>query len=102
MDQDRLRWITSPKTLDSWQVKVTTCRTPSGPMGTLWVAGSCDRKRGYLWTYTETFPLVDGSYALSDALLHVELVCEQDRPASQVEFERAMIGANWEQPELPF
>lgn len=101
MDNDRLRWITRPATLDSWQSTVTYAHTPSGVIATVTVLGFCNRKRGSLWQHTESLMAGGGDYSADDLLLHVSMVCSQDRPANQAQFDRAMVGAAWDQPTLP-
>lgn len=102
MDQERLQWMTKKNTLTSWEFKVEVSKTPSGPVATLWAGGRCNKRRGYLWTHTETLPVRHADYGLSDLVMHIEMVCEQEAPATQEVFERAMVGDHWEQPTLPF
>jgi hypothetical protein len=102
MDHERLRWITSPPTLDAYKIDVRFAETPQGTLATLYAEGRCDRRRGTLWTHTETIEVAPGRYTLNDLVTHISLVCSQDRPISNVGFTRAMTGACWEQPELPF
>lgn len=102
MNEDRIRWITKKPTLDSWECKVRFADTPSGPVATLWAAGRCDRKRGYLWTHDETVAIGPGRYTIHDLITHLSLAVEQDRPVTNVELTRALCGEAWEQPELPF
>jgi hypothetical protein len=102
MDQDRLKWITRPATLDAYEIKVDLAETPTGTVATVWAAGTCKRKRGYLWTHTETFVLGDGRYGVHDVVTHISMVAEQDRPRTNQELTRGLIGSAWEQPELPF
>lgn len=102
MDKERLQWITRPATLDGWQVTVTYSETPSGTIATVWAAGSCSRKRGALWTHSETVAVDGDRYHASDLVHHLALVCDQDRPANDRQLTRALLGAAWDQPELPF
>ena len=76
--------------------------TPSGTFAHLWAAGSCERKRGNLWVYEGDHHIGADTYSLHDALTHLSLVCEQDRPASRRALDQALSGEAWEQPELPF
>lgn len=102
MNQDRLRWITRPPTLDRWEMGVRYSKTPTGMVGVLTVMGYCDRKRGALWSYSETHACSGTDYGLSDAILHLALVLEQDLPATEAALQASLIGQNWVQPELPF
>lgn len=102
MNEDRLRWITRPATLDAWQMTVTFAETPTGTLATVWAAGSCARKRGALWTHTETIQVDPGHYNLHDLVTHLSMVVEQDRPTSNKALTEALCGTNWDQPELPF
>lgn len=102
MDQDRLRWITKPPTLDAYEIKVDLIDTPTGPMATVWAGGRCRRRRGWLWTHTETFALANGRYGVHDIVTHISMVAEQDRPTTNADLTRGLIGSAWEQPELPF
>lgn len=102
MDNDRLKWITKPATLDSFEIKVDLLNGPEGPYAVVWAAGSCKRKRGYLWTHTETVALASGRYSVHDLVTHLSMVAEQDRPTSNQALTRGLCGAAWEQPELPW
>lgn len=102
MDQERLRWITRQPTLDTWECRVTFSAGPTGVIATLWAAGRCNRKRGHLWTYEEAYEVGKDSYSLHDAITHLSLVCEQDRPTSRTSLDRSLVGEHWEQPELPW
>lgn len=102
MDQDRLRWITNQATLDAWECKVEFADTPTGSVATVWAAGTCRRKRGYLWTHTETVAVASERYTLHDMLTHLSMAVEQDRPTSGESLTRALCGEAWEQPELPW
>lgn len=102
MDEERLRWITKPKTLDGWECRVTFNKTPEGVLAHLWAAGTCDRRRGYLWTHEEVCPVGGSRYSLHDLLTHLSMAVEQDRPTSNQELTRSLCGEAWEQPELPW
>lgn len=102
MDEERTRWITRKATLDSWELRIDFAATPTGTYATLWAAGRCARKRGTLWTHTETVEVAPGRYSIHDLVTHLSLVCEQDRPTSNQALTRALCGAAWEQPELPW
>lgn len=102
MNEDRLRWITRKPTLDAWEVTIDYLETPGEPMATVLVRARCKRKRGYLWTHTEIVPRSRSDYALHDFLCHIALVIDTEGPTTKQEFEAAMIGNVWEQPELPF
>lgn len=102
MDNDRLRWITKPATLDRYEVRVEFAETPSGTFATVWAAGYCARKRGTLWTHTETVAVENGRYSVHDLVTHLSMVAEQDRPTTNAALTRGLCGAAWEQPELPW
>lgn len=102
MDQDRLRWITKPPTLDHWSLNVRFAETPTGTLATVYAEGRCDRKRSSLWYHHETIPVEHGRYSLHDLITHLSMVVAQDRPTTNQALTRGMMGAAWEQPELPF
>lgn len=102
MDKNRLQWITSPKTLDGWECRVRFSDTPSGTIAHLWAAGTCDRRRGYLWTHEESVPVDGNRYSLHDLITHLSIAVEQDRPTSNAALTRSLVGEAWEQPELPW
>lgn len=102
MDPERLKWITKKPTLDGWECRVDFASTPAGSFATLWAGGTCRRKRGYLWTHTETVALGEGRYSIHDLITHLSLAVEQDRPTSDAELTRSLCGEAWEQPELPW
>lgn len=102
MDPDRLKWITRPATLDRWEVRIVYLSHGPQRVAEATFTGWCNRKRNRLWTHTEVGNPESGDYQLHDLMMHVTLVCEQDKPVNQQQFERAMIGQHWEQPELPF
>lgn len=102
MDNDRLRWITRPPTLDSWEVRVEFAESPTGTYATLWAAGRCKRKRGHLWVHTETVGVEPDRYSLHDLITHLSMAVEQDRPTSNAALTRSLCGEAWEQPELPW
>jgi len=102
MDEDRMRWITKPATLDAYEIKVTLADLPGQSIATVWAAGTCRRKRGYLWTHTEVIEVGNARYSLHDLVTHLSMVAEQDRPTSDAQLTRALLGSAWEQPELPF
>lgn len=102
MDEDRLRWITKPATLDYWTMQVTFSDVPGACVATVFVAGHCRRKRGAIWTHTETIECEGGRYSLHDLISHLSLAIEQDRPTTDRALTRAMVGEAWEQPELPW
>lgn len=102
MNEERLRWITRKPTLDQVRAVVDLADTPQGTIATVFIQGLCTRKRGSLWTYSETIQVDGGRYNLSDLVTHVMLVAGQDRPVSEQELTRGLVGSAWEQPELPF
>lgn len=102
MDPTRLQWITKPPTLDAYEIKVTFADIPGQSVATVWAAGTCRRKRGYLWTHTEVVPVSDNRYTVHDLVTHLSMVAEQDRPTSDGALTRGLLGSAWEQPELPF
>ena len=97
-----MKWITKQATLDVVTVRWEYASTPAGLVATVYVEGRCTRKRGTLWTHTETLAVHDTGYGLSDLLCHLGMALSQDRPARQQHFEASMVGQHWEQPELPF
>lgn len=97
-----MQWITKPATLDHYDIKVELTEIAGETFATLWVGGRCRRKRGYLWTKTEAFRLDEGAYTIHDAVMHISMAAEQDRPVTQAQLERALLGANYEQEEFPF
>lgn len=102
MDQERLRWITPRPTLDDFEIRVSLAETPSGLLATVWAAGYCRRKRGTIWTHSETIAVETDRYAAGDLIHHLALCSLQDRPNSNAALTRALIGSAWDQPELPF
>lgn len=102
MDKNRLRWITSPPTLDRWEMGVRYAATPQGTLGTVTCTGHCDRKRGALWIVSDTYLVGADLYGLADYVHHLALVLEQARPITEQAVERALVGEYWEQQELPF
>lgn len=103
MDKNRLQWITTrPPTLDAFSINVRLAETPTGTLATLWGSGTCDRKRGTLWTYQETIGLDADRYSCHDLISHLVLVALQDRPTTEQALTRGLLGSAWEQPELPF
>lgn len=102
MDNERLQWITKKPTLDAWECKVSFSETPAGTVATVWAGGTCRRKRGYLWTHSETVAVAPGRYTVHDLLTHLSMAVEQDRPINDRELTRALCGEAWEQPELPW
>lgn len=102
MEHERLRWITSPPTLDSFQITGRFVPSPSGLLLDLYADGRCDRKRSTLWTHSELVEVGGDRYQASDLIHHLALVILQDRPNSNVALTRGLCGAAWEQPELPF
>lgn len=97
-----MKWITRPATLDVVNVRWEYADTPTGLVATVHVEGRCLRKRGTLWTHTETLAALDTGYGLSDLMCHLAMALTCDRPARQQHFERSMVGESWDQPELPF
>ena len=102
MNEDRLRWITRPPTLDAFTIGARFAQTPTGLLITLHAAGACDRKRGAIWTYNETIGVDEGRYSAADLIHHLALVAIQDRPSTDLALTRGLCGSGWEQPELPF
>lgn len=93
MNNERIRWITQPPTADRWTVSVA----PTGTAGAVegWVVMLtvyCDRKRGALYTHTETYDPDALVYSAVDYAHHVHLVMSQARPASKERFLGAMMG----------
>lgn len=82
---------------------ISYSQDPRGPVGTITAHGYCERKRGSLWSYQDTFPLTGGGgFTLADAMTHLTLVCDQDRPTTDVQLDRALMGEAYDHPELPF
>jgi hypothetical protein len=101
-NDERLRWITNPPTLDTYSFHVRLADTPTGTIATLYAEGRCDRKRRNLWTYSETIEAFGGRYGVHDLLTHISMVAVQDRPTTEQALTRGLVGSAWDQPELPF
>jgi hypothetical protein len=81
--------------------------TTEGPYETsIRATGRCDQKRGALWQYQETFEPVSSrekGYGPADAIHHIALVAQQDRPRSLGELDFALRGGiAWVQEEMPW
>lgn len=99
---NRNDWITSPPTLDRWEVRVTPIASEGEPLWQLDAYGYCWRKRGPIWAYSEVCGESDGAMYVSDVVHHLALVCMQDKPASRAALEAGLVGEAWVQDELPF
>lgn len=95
-------FIVSKASLDRWEVKRTTLATEPHLVFEVTVTGWCDRRRRPLFTHSEVVAPSNEPMKVSDVAHHYALVCEQDRPITQSEFERGLLGAHWDQPELPW
>lgn len=102
MDEDRLRWITRKPNVTGWEVSIDYAEVPGESLATVLVRAKCNRKRGWLWSYSEALPRKESDYALHDFLCHIALVIDAERPTTKEAFEQAMRGETWEQPALPF
>lgn len=92
----------SPPTLDRWEVRRHTLSGGRQPVFEVTCIGWCNRRRRPLFTHTEVVTPSEGHLKVSDVAHHYALVCEQDRPTSQAQFDRGLMGAAWDQAELPF
>lgn len=102
MDQDRLKWITRKPVLSRVEMVVHLADTPQGLLATVSCHGHSATRRGSLWHHSETIPVMNDRYRATDLCHHLLLVALEDRPRNNTELTRGLIGATWEQPELPF
>lgn len=102
MDNERLRWITPPPTLDMLRLSLRYSAVPEGTLVHVHASGHCDRKRGTLWTLNEAELAGKARYDATDLVHHIALACVQSRPVTEASLQRALTGGYWEQPELPF
>lgn len=97
MEEERIRWITRPPSLDRFEVGVRFAATPAGVVATYTASGHCDRKRGALWIYSDSCPTGPGVYDLGDHLFTLGNALGEVRPVNKDEVERALTGQYWEQ-----
>lgn len=95
-------FITRPPTLDRWELVRTQQVTDWTHWVTITITGWCERKRRPLWQHSEEVDIICEPNKVADIVHHLTLVCEQDRPTTNVELRRGLLGEYWDQPELPF
>lgn len=95
-------FVTSPPTLDRWEVRRRTVATSPQLIFEVDCIGWCNRRKRPLFSHTEVVTGDEGPLKVSDVAHHYALVCEQDRPTTQDRFLRGLLGDHWDQPELPF
>nr|CRY96672.1 hypothetical protein [uncultured prokaryote] len=90
----------SPATLDRYAITRNILRTADGPVIELTIVGSCHRRRKPLWNATEVVDSRREPCKAADIVLHWSMVCEQDSPTTQAEFDRGVMGETWDQARL--
>lgn len=90
--------------LDRIEITVKWGAGEGSPVDTMQVVGRSDTKRANLWSYVEAFePEADRAkgYSLYDAVAHVTLACQQDRPNSLARLKFSLSGGlAWDQDSL--
>lgn len=91
--------------LEKLELSLWLPTTRNGRHTRLTVLGTCETKRGPLWTYSEAWQAheVTNGFQPADAVNLLTLAALQDRPSSQEALQRSLApGAYHEEPELPF
>lgn len=94
----RKPFLKSSHKLDSYELRVTFDRSGRRLLS---ATGRSDLQRPALWVWSEEFD-EESPYGVSDAIHHLALVVEQDRPNTR---ERLFFGLNgglgWVEEQLP-
>ena len=101
MSTDNL-FLVRPPTLDRWEIKRHTAAIEPHLVYEVTVTAWCARRKRPLFSHVETVCPESDGLRVSDCVHHFTLVLEQDRPITLTQFERGLMGALWDQPELPF
>lgn len=101
MEPDHVKWVTTPATCDYWDFRVEPDPEAIGE-GEQWmltVTVRCSRRPRPLYIFVERrLTNEPGVFSLSDAVHHVQLVLEADRPAKLKDLVNGLMGAQ----ELPY
>lgn len=99
-------WQPIRHNLTSVEIKVHLYDEEGNPCASIAAHGRSSTKRANLWSYQEFFdPTTDSAkgYSLSDAVSHILLVCQQDRPNTLERLNFALRGGlSYVEEELPF
>lgn len=101
MEPDHAKWITQPATADYWTIRVEPDPEAEGASEEwmLTVTVHCNRRPRPLYVYVErNLPSDQESYSLADAVHHVQLVLEADRPPKKEALVNGLMGAQ----KLPY
>lgn len=97
-------WQPIQHKLDSVEIKLHLYDEEGNPCASIAVHGRSNTKRANLWSYQEFFdPTVDSvkGYSVSDAISHIVLVAQQDRPNTLDRLRFALSGGlSYQQDEL--
>lgn len=91
-------------TVETVEVKLHLPSRRNGHHTRVTAAGTCETKRGALWTYQETWTALEQDRGLqpSDAIHLLVLAALQDLPSTQAALNASLGQAGWEDVTLPF